>query len=213
MALVACADDASTGSGAGGAPEGGAGATGGTGADGGAGANTGATGAGASGAGAPECDPLPVTDELLVECPGVATLAAPFSSTTICGEDSSVFWPATVFEITVPAGACLEMQADNVGSPLGADLFASLVDPSGASLYFDEEMPCTVPNPEGFACPRGSSTTIEAGTAFIVVGAWEGDGCLPLEPTPFELAVAIDGVDVNLEAAVVCAGDLLEIIP
>ena len=159
------------------------------------------------------CDVLAVTDMLLEECMGTQTFGAPRAATTICAEDSSVFWPAVVFTVPVPGGACVEIAADNIGSPLGADLFASIVDPSGASLYYDEEMPCTVPNPSGFMCPRGAVTTIETGNAYIVVGAWEGDGCVPLEDTPFELSVVIDGVDVDLMASPVCAGDLLTIIP
>jgi len=46
-----------------------------------------------------------------------------------------------------------------------------------------------------------------------MVGAFEGEGCTPLEPVPFQLTVSIDGVDVDLRGHELCAGDLLEIIP
>jgi hypothetical protein len=51
------------------------------------------------------------------------------------------------------------------------------------------------------------------GTAYVMVGTWEGAGCTPQEATPFQLQVAVNGVDVDLSSAAVCAGDLLEIIP
>lgn len=235
FSMLACGDDTTSTSGGGGAgasaqgaggvgaggegagDEGGGGAASGGGGIGGVGGTGGAGAAGGSGGSGggehPACDVLPVNDELLDECTSTQTFGAPRAETTLCTADSGEFWPGVVFTVPVPAGACVEFAADNVGSALGADLFASIVDPSGGSLYFDEEMPCTVENPDGFACPRGAVTTQEAGDALIVVGAWEGAGCDPLASTAFELSVTIDGVDVDLTAAPVCAGDLLTIIP
>jgi hypothetical protein len=169
---------------------------------------------GGAGGAEPACDVLPITEVVLEECTGPTDFSAERASSTICPEDSGVFWPGKAFRIDgIPAGACLQLRADNVGSDLGADLFAALIDPSGASLLFDEEVPCTVANPQGYACPQGGSTTLAAGSAYIVVGAWEGEGCTPFEEVPFQLSVSLDGVPVDLTGADVCAGDLLEIIP
>ena len=171
-------------------------------------------GSGGNGGAEPACDVLPITEVVLEECTGPTDFSAARSSTTICPEDSGVFWPGKVFKLDgVPAGACLQLKADNAGSALGADLFAAFVDPTGASLLFDEEAPCTVANPQGYSCPQGGSITLGAGSAYIVVGAWEGEGCTPFEDVPFQLSVSVDGVPFDLSDAAVCAGDLLEIIP
>ncbi len=135
------------------------------------------------------------------------------ADTTLCPADVGVFWPAKVYAVTVNAGDCLHMRADNVGSALGADLFGAIVEPGGKSVLYDEEIPCTVPNPEGYACPAGGATMESAGTAYVMVGVWEGEGCTATDATPFELDVALNGADVDLSAGAVCAGDLLEIIP
>ena len=217
ISASACGDD---GAQSGGAPSsGGAGGVGGVAAGPSSGGQAGQGGnggmaQGGNGGAEPACDVLPITDVVLEECTGPTDFSAARSSTTICPEDSGVFWPGKVFKLDgLPAGACLQLKADNVGSALGADLFAALVDPTGASLYFDEEVPCSVPNPQGYSCPQGGSTTLGAGSAYIVVGAWEGEGCTPSEDVPFQLSVSVDGVPFDLSDADVCAGDLLEIIP
>lgn len=137
----------------------------------------------------------------------------PHDNTTECPADSGVYWPAKLYEVPVTAGDCLHMVADNAGSPSGADLFGALIDPGGKSLLFDEESPCTVANPDGYACPAGGVTIETTGMAYVVVGSWEGAGCPAATTTPFQLSVSIDGVDVDLSAGELCAGDLLEIIP
>ena len=188
--------------------------TGGNPASGGSGGTAGAGGTnGAGGGGGSGCPDLGIGDGMPAECDVAGTRGSTLSDTTICPSDSSVFWPAVVYEVTVAAGDCLFMQADNVGSTLGADLFGAIVDPGGKSILWDEEQPCSVANPDGYACPAGGATMEAAGTAYVMVGAWEGAGCTPTEAVPFELDVALNGTDVDLSGAFVCAGDLLEIIP
>jgi hypothetical protein len=159
------------------------------------------------------CPTILIEDGMPAACAATGNNALPQADTTLCPADSGVFWPAMVYEVPVNAGDCLYMQADNVGSPLGADLFGAIVEPGGTSIVWDEELPCSVANPDGYACPAGGATMAAAGTAYVIVGAWEGAGCTPTEDIPFELAVAVNGVDVDLSNAHVCAGDLLEIIP
>lgn len=221
---VACGDDAGTGgSAAGGAAAGGAtttsggstgqaGATSSGGAPGTGGQTTTTGGAGGTGGGASACPTIPFVDPLPAECTGVGPLTMPRSDTTDCTADSSVVWPARIFAIDVAAGDCVHMRADNVGSPSGADLFGAIVEPSGKSLLFDEEVDCTVANPDGYKCPEGGVTTEAAGTAYVIVGSWEGQGCPPDTSTPYTLALSINGVDVDVPEAA-CTGDLLQIIP
>lgn len=215
--LLACSDDTSatgaggTGGAGGNAAQGGQGGTPSLG-GGGEGGEGGQVTSGGGGAGS-GCPAVLITDGEPEQCVDDGPLATPLPSTTICPADSGVFWPAKLFRVPVSAGDCLHMRADNVGSPLGADLFGAIVDPSGTSLLFDEEVDCTVPNPDGYACPEGATTVAMTGEATIIVGAWEGGGCTPMEDTPFELTVAINGVDVDLSGSELCAGDLLEIIP
>lgn len=85
--------------------------------------------------------------------------------------------------------------------------------PSFRGILLDEEIPCSVPNPEGYQCPAGGATMEAAGTAYVMVGTWEGEGCTAGDATPFELSVAVNGTDIDLSAGAVFAGDLLEIIP
>ncbi len=141
--------------------------------------------------------------------PGMGSM--PTSDTTECPENTSDFWPATVFEVPVALGDCVHMAADNAGSQ-GADLFGAIVEPSGKSTLLDEEVACTAANPDGYMCPEGSAVTEAAGSAYVMVGAWEGSGCTAGEDVPFQVTVAVNGTDVTLDSAV-CAGDLLEIIP
>lgn len=215
---VACGDDAGTGgSAAGGATTTSGGSTGQAGgpSSGGAAGTGGQTttgGAGGVGGGASSCPTIPFVDPLPAECMGVGPLAMPRSDTTDCTADSAVLWPARIFAIEVAAGDCLHMRADNVGSPSGADLFGAIVEPSGKSLLFDEEVDCTVANPDGFKCPDGGVTTETAGTAYVIVGSWEGQGCPPDTSTPFTLALSMNGADVDVPEAA-CSGDLLQIIP
>ena len=148
-------------------------------------------------------------------CAAAAACIAPSFSKLgrSCPSDSAEYWPARIFEVPVSAGDCLAMRADNTGSPLGADLFGAVVTPEGTSILFDEELPCSVPNPEGYACPSGAVTATAAGKAYVMVGAWEGKGCAAGRTTPFTLSVSLNGVAVDLKAAPVCSGDLQAIIP
>lgn len=215
--LAACGDDGGSSSSGGGGASGGGGGQGGAGAgpEGGGGSGSGAggaTGAGGTG-GSSACPPILIGDGSPMECAEAGPLALAQSSTTDCTADSSAYWPAKIFAVSVGVGDCLHMRADNVGSPSGADLFGAIVDPGGKSLLFDEESDCTVPNPQGYLCPEGGTTVEAAGTAYVVVGSWEGEGCPAGETTPFELAVSVNGVDVDLSRAEVCAADLLDVIP
>lgn len=166
---------------------------------------------GASGSGGSADCPFTVIGGVLAECTDPGPLALSVSGTTLCPADTSVAWPAKVYAVTVTAGACVHMRADNAGSAAGADLFGSIVDPSGHSLLFDEEMPCAVANPDGYDCPSGGAVIETSGTAYVVVGSWEGAGCPAGDTTPFQLSVSMDGVDVALGGEL-CAGDLQEII-
>jgi hypothetical protein len=175
---------------------------------------SGGGGAGGSGGdGGTACPDILILDGIPASCTATGTGALSQADTTICPADSGEVWPATIYEIPVSAGDCLSMKADNVGSPLGADLFGAIVEPGGKSLLYDEEIACTVPNPEGYACPAGAVITEASGNAYVMVGSWEGQGCSAGDPTPFELVVAINGTDVDLSAGALCTGDLLEIIP
>jgi len=174
---------------------------------------SGGGGAGGSGGGETACPDILILDGIPTSCTATGAGALPQADTTICPADSGAFWPATIYEIPVSDGDCLSMQADNVGSPLGADLFGAIVEPGGKSLLYDEEIACTVPNPEGYACPAGGVIMEATGNAYVMVGSWEGQGCSAGDPTPFELVVAINGADVDLSAGALCTGDLLEIIP
>ncbi len=223
LAVVACTDattpsndDGSGGSAvnvttsASGGRGGGGGGTGNAGGASAAGGTGGTAGAGGEGAGCPD---IPIGDGMPLSCDDVGAGALSLADTTLCPADTSVFWPAKVYAVPVAAGDCLFMQADNAGSPLGADLFGAIVEPGGKSILYDEEMPCSVENPEGYDCPAGGATMEASGTAYVMVGIWEGDGCAPQADTPFTLDVAVNGVDVELSSSFVCAGDLLEIIP
>jgi len=212
LALAGCGDDASNdGSGASG---GGGGATSGGGSPGtGAGGTAGSGGtAGAGGMGS-ACPDILITNGQPATCQDPGPLVQPHENTTECPADSSVFWPAKLYEVPVAVGDCVHMRADNAGSASGADLFGAIIDPGGTSLLFDEETPCSVSNPEGYACPEGGVTIEASGLAYVVVGSWEGLGCPATTDTPFQLSVSINGVDVDLSGGEVCAGDLLEIIP
>ncbi len=219
-AAASCSESESPGGGttsAGGGGQGGvsssssssSGGSGGTVASGGGGAGAGGFG----GSGGVTCPDILILDGMPATCTASAPGAQAQADTTLCPSDSGEFWPAKVYEIPVTDGDCLTMEADNTGSPLGADLFGAIVEPGGKSMLYDEEMACTVANPEGYTCPAGSVTMEASGDAYVMVGTWEGQGCTPGDPTPFELSVAINGVDVDLSAGAVCAGDLLEIIP
>jgi len=161
--------------------------------------------------GEPGCPAITVTRGTTAECAGTGNVGAPVEGTTECPADSSVYWPARLFRFPVQVGDCVFMRADNAGSPMGADLFGAVLDPGGKSLLFDEEHPCAVPNPEGYACPEGGTTIETTGDGYVLVGAWEGMGCTPKDAVPFQLAVSVNGQPVTPEP--VCAGDLQVIIP
>lgn len=167
---------------------------------------------GAGGAQGSDCPSIFIGDGIPESCSG-SPGNLDFADQSECPSDSSIFWPARIFEVTVAAGDCLAMQADNVGSPLGADLFGAIVSPEGTSILYDEETPCSVPNPEGYACPSGAATMASAGKAFVMVGMWEGKGCTPTDKTAFTLRVSLNGQAVDLAMAPSCSGDLQSIIP
>jgi hypothetical protein len=182
-------------------------ATGGAGTGGATTAGTGGSGTG----GSAECPPISIVSGVLAECTDPGPLALSASNTTLCPADTSVAWPVKFYEIQVTAGDCVHMEADNAGSVAGADLFGSVVDPNGHSVLFDEEMDCTVPNPDNYKCPSGGATIEMSGTAYIVVGSWEGAGCPAGDSTPFQVRVSKNGADVALGAEL-CQGDLQQII-
>jgi hypothetical protein len=194
----------------GGAPTGGA-STGGA-AIGGMGIGGAEGGMGTGGAAEVECMGIAITDGMLDECDAPGGFDPVDQNVTHCTADSSVYWPVKIYEVQVAAGDCVWMRADNAGSPSGADLFGAIVDPGGKSLLFDEEADCTVPNPDDYLCPEGGTTIASSGTAYIVVGSWEGDGCPPDTDTPFQVGVAVNGVDVT-GLAELCSGDLQVLIP
>ncbi len=178
----------------------------------GGGASAGGAGTGGSGTGgSAECPPISIISGVLAECTDPGPLALSSSNTTLCPADTSVAWPVKFYEIQVTAGDCVHMEADNAGSAAGADLFGSVVDPNGHSVLFDEEMDCTVPNPDNYKCPSGGATIETSGTAYIVVGSWEGAGCPAGDTTPFQVKVSKNGADVSLGAEL-CQGDLQQII-
>jgi hypothetical protein len=179
---------------------------------GGAGTGGAGTGGGANGSGGgAECPPLTITDGMTAECDAKGPLALSDSNTTACTADSMTYWPAKLYEVPVAVGDCVHIRADNVGSSAGADLFGFILDPGGKSLLFDDELACTVPNPDGYDCPEGGTTIETAGTAYVIIGAWEGAGCPPTETTPFELSVSVNDTDVAVTE--LCSGDLTQIIP
>ena len=167
------------------------------------------TGAG----GGAECPPILVESGQPLTCQNPGPLALPISSNTDCTDDIATYWPTTVFRLPVTQGQCLHIRADNVGSPAGADLWAAIVDPNGKSLIFDEETPCTVPNPSNFACPEGGVVIETTGDAHIFVGAYPDAGCPAPGSTPFELTASIDGADVYLTCTELCTGDINVIVP
>ncbi len=223
--LAACGEDSTAASGGGSAGEGGAAAT--TAGSGGDAATTASSAAatasaattatssssGGGGGGASACDEVQIGDGEPVLCEAAPAGASPLGDTTACTADTSRAWPAKIWGVDVTAGDCLHMRADNAGSAAGADLFGAIVDPGGKSLLFDEEADCTVANPEGYACPEGAVTIETTGRAYVVVGAWEGEGCPPETTTPLQLVVGRNGDDVDLTGSFVCEADLLEVIP
>lgn len=232
LVLAACGDDTSTGAGGaaagsggsdGGASPTGAGSAGGPATSSGettastatsATSSSTATGSsGGSGGSAPgACEEVLIGDGEATSCETAAPRGAKALDDAVeCPTTIDRGWPATIFEVDVAAGDCLQMRADNAGSP-GTDLFGALVDPGGDSLLFDDEVPCTVASEE-YACPEGAISITTTGRAFVIVGSFEGEGCAPQTATPVQLVVGRNGEDVDLERAFVCVGDLLEIIP
>jgi len=152
-----------------------------------------------------------VTDGTTEECDAMGPLALSDSNTTLCPEDTSVSWPAKIYKVPVAVGDCLHLRADNVGSPAGADLFGFILDPGGKSLLFDDELSCSVTNPDGYDCPEGGTTIETAGDAYVIVGAWEGNGCPVGDTTPFVVSVSVNDADVAVNE--LCAADLDVLIP
>jgi len=138
-------------------------------------------------------------------------LARGVAGEVACTPGDVSVWPAQLFEVEVEAGDCLFMRADDAGAPAGSDLFGALIDPGGKSTLLDDEAECSVGGPEGPGCPAGGITIETSGVAIVVVGGFESEGCPAEGQTPFELAVSVDGADV--EPTPLCTGDLLEIIP
>jgi hypothetical protein len=213
---TASSADASSSSGSG---DGGGGAGPGVGGAGGEGQGGGGQGGsgqggGGTGGGSQVCPDILVTEVSDDVCEVDADLTDPFADEALCG-DVDTIWPVQVFEIEVAEGDCVSIRADNVGS-LGADLFASIIDPTGLNIVPDDDFDCAVENPDGYSCPEGALTMSAAGTAYLFVGAYvdEASEACPLgESTPYEVSASINGTDLDLSSGPVCTGDLFEIIP
>jgi hypothetical protein len=172
-----------------------------------------AGGSGGGGGSAPgACAEVVVGDGSTASCVAAPGGALPLAETTTCSTERLRTWPAKIWGVDVRAGDCLHLRVDNAGSE-GADLFGALVDPGGKSTLFDDEAPCAVESPTGAACPEGGITIETSGRGPRGVGGVRGEGCTPDTTTPVQIVVGVDGVDVDLSAAFVCEGDLLEIIP
>lgn len=213
LLISACGDDTggaggdSSTSGQGGGPSG-TSSTSGAGGQGGAGV-TATSGAGGSGSGE-ACAGIEVGDGVSSECAGAGPLAMGHASSVLCTSDPSVAWPVTVYAVEVSDGDCLHMRADAPSATADVDLFGALVDPNGDSLLFDDDVDCSV---GGELCPAGGVTVVGSGTAYVFVGAWESDGCPAGGSAAFELAVSVNGADVDLSSGPVCVGDLQQIVP
>lgn len=182
--------------------------TGGAGGQGGEGVTSTSGAGGAGGGGA--CSAIQVGDGVSSECTQAGPLAMGHASSVLCTSDPAVAWPVTVYAVEVSDGDCLHMRADAPSATADADLFGALVDPNGDSLLFDDDVDCSV---GGELCPAGGVTIIGTGTAYVFVGAWESDGCPAGGSAAFELAVSVNGADVDLSSGPYCEGDLQQIVP
>jgi hypothetical protein len=200
------------GSGTGGDGGSGTGGDGGSGGgDGGSGGNgTGGTGGGGEVA---VCDSVVIDLTSDLECDVDLDSDLQIAATVPCEDPfTEDTWIGRFYALTVAEGDCVYMRADNAGSLLGADVWGAIIDPTGTNLIFDEEVDCTVENPDGYICPEGAITMESAGTAYVMVGAYGGDACPVDDSTPFQLWVSVNGTDIDLDNAAVCEGDLNEII-
>lgn len=207
LLISACGDDTG-GAGGGSSTSGQGGGPSSTSGAGGAG-TTATSGMGGSGGG-DACAGIEVGDGVSSECTEAGPLAIAHASSVLCTSDPAVAWPVTVYAVEVQDGDCLYLRADDVGTSAEADLFGAVVDPNGDSLLFDDESACTAGD---LACFEGGVTMIGTGTAYVFVGAWESEGCPAAGSAPFELAVSLNGTDVDLSSGPVCVGDLQAIIP
>jgi hypothetical protein len=204
--VSACGDDA--GGSGGGATSGAGGASSSTTSAGGAGSTSSTGGGGAGGGHA--CAAVEVGNLVSSECEQSGPLELGVASNVLCTSDPSVAWPVTVYAVEVSDGDCLYLRADDVGATGEADLFGAVVDPDGQSLLLDDESACVG---GGLACFEGGVMMVGTGTAYVLIGAWESEGCVAGGSTPFELSVSVNGTDVALSNGPFCEGDLQEIVP
>lgn len=122
-------------------------------------------------------------------------------------------WPLRVFSFPVGEADCVTIRATNAaGATDAADLFAFLFDPNGDNTLLEDDIDCIPGSGDGL-CPEGNLTMVTAGTAYVMVGAYESDGCVVGVGADYDLAVSINGQDLDLSAAPLCDSDVNILAP
>lgn len=208
LLVLGCSDSTSSTGGSGGATgvtsTGGAPGTGGGAATGGA---PGVGGAGGAGCEEPTCPQVAYVQEALQFCATAGPLALADSGVVECAS-TCITQPVVMYKITVAVGDCVFLEVDNAGAAaLGPTPTGGILDANGRSLEFTTDVACTV-DPFAGSCPQGGAVIETAGDAYVTVGMNEFGDCT--QPTPYQLTVSINGVDVALTP--LCSGDLNDVL-
>lgn len=138
----------------------------------------------------------------LASCDFELDTSLPFSGQLGCDATGDDFlWD--VFLVELEADDCVSVWADNIdaadgptGSTAGDLLMVVHNQATDDGFSLEDEVECSDPAFEGFACPRGGFIVSDSGVHEIGVAQWGAAGCP--NPSPYTVYVTINGVPFDL---------------
>jgi hypothetical protein len=150
--------------------------------------------------------PTPATNSLTAEVLGTCSgdASSIYSGTLRCPDDTPEGIRWDLFRFEASEGDCISVAANNQGTG-AADLAALIWDVAG-NFYglsvdytqLDDEIACSVPPWDGFACPAADLIAQSTGVHWLAVFQW-GGGCS--DPADYQAEIAVGGVDIDMTNA------------
>ena len=148
------------------------------------------------------------------ECDDPGAFALPRRDTVACtpGDDFDP-WPLRVFSFPTGEADCVAVRVTNAAGAVDpADMFVFVFDPNGDNALFEDDIDCIAGSGDGL-CPAGGLTMVSAGTSYVMVGAYESAGCVVGGSVDYDVAISINGQDLDISAAPLCDSDVNILAP
>jgi hypothetical protein len=148
------------------------------------------------------------------ECDDPGAFALPRRDTVACtpGDDFDP-WPLRVFSFPTGEADCVAVRVTNAAGAVDpADMFVFVFDPNGDNALFEDDIDCIAGSGDGL-CPAGGLTMVSAGTSYVMVGAYESAGCVAGGSVDYDVAISINGQDLDISAAPLCDSDVNILAP